>query len=82
MTASWSAPNGATKYHVTYSDDGGSSWHAPVDNHTNVTATSVTISNADSTKTYIVGVRAGNDAGWSGWVNSAPAKHNEGASTQ
>ena len=82
VTSSWDAPSGATKYHVTYSDDGGSSWHAPVDNHTNVTATSVTISNADSTKTYIVGVRAGNDAGWSGWVNSAPAKHNEGASTQ
>ena len=73
VTASWDAVSGATKYHVTYSDDGGSSWHAPVDNHTNVTATSIAFA-ADNAKTYIVGVRAGDDNGqWSGWRNSAPA---------
>ena len=70
LTASWSAPAGATKYHVTYSDDGGSSWHAPVDDHRNVTTTSITFS-VDNAKTVVVGVRAGNDNGWSGWVNSA-----------
>ena len=69
MTASWDAPSGAAKYHVTYSDDGGSSWHAPVDDHRNVTATSITFT-ADNAKSYIVGVRAGNEHGWSGWVNS------------
>ena len=73
VTASWDAVSGATKYHVTYSDDGGSSWHAPVDNHTNVTATSIAFA-ADNAKTYVVGVRAGDDNGqWSGWRNSAPA---------
>ena len=72
VTASWDAPSGAAKYHVTYSDDGGSSWHAPVDGHTNITATSITFT-ADNSKTYIVGVRAGNGAGWSGWRNSPAA---------
>ncbi len=43
-----------------------------MDNHTNVTTTSITFS-ADNAKTYIVGVRAGNDGGWSGWRNSPPA---------
>ena len=64
--------SGATKYHITYSADNGGSWHAPVSNHTNWTSTSVTF-NADNTKTYIVGVRAGNASGWSGWVNSPAA---------
>ena len=72
VTASWPAVSGATKYHVTYTTDGGGSWHAPVDDHTNVTATSITF-NADNSKTYMVGVRAGNDGGWSGWTNSAAA---------
>ena len=27
---------------------------------------------ADNAKTYVVGVRAGNDSGWSAWTNSAP----------
>ena len=72
ITASWNAPNGATKYHITYSSDGGGSWHAPVDNHTNWTSDSITFS-ADNSKSYIVGVRAGNDQGWSGWVNSSSA---------
>ena len=69
VTASWNAPAGATHYHVTYTTDNGQSWHAPVNGHTNVTANSLTF-NADNGKTYIVGVRAGNTHGWSGWVNS------------
>ena len=72
LTASWDAPDGATKYHVTYSDDGGASWHAPVDDHTNVPTNSLSFS-IDNAKTYIIGVRAGNDVGWSGWRNSPPA---------
>ena len=69
VTANWNAVAGATKYHVTYSTDDGQSWHAPVNDHTNVPTNTLTFS-ADNTKTYIVGVRAGNDHGWSGWVNS------------
>ena len=73
VTASWPAVSGATKYHATYSTDGGSSWHAPVNNHTNITANSITF-NADNSKSYIVGVRAGNDSDqWSGWRNSPSA---------
>ena len=71
ITASWNAPTGATKYHVTYND--GTGWHAPVDDHRNIQSTSITFS-ADNAKTYVVGVRAGNDNGqWSGWVNSPAA---------
>ena len=73
VTASWPAVSGATKYHATYSTDGGGSWHAPVDGHTNITTTSITF-NADNAKPYIVGLRAGNDNGqWSGWRNSPEA---------
>ena len=70
VTASWDAPSGAAKYHVTYND--GTGWHAPVPGHDNITATSLTFS-ADNARTYVVGVRAGNAAGWSGWVNSPAA---------
>ena len=73
VTASWPTVSGATKYHVTYSTDNGGSWHAPVSNHTNITANSLTF-NADNAKSYIVGVRAGNDNDqWSGWRNSPSA---------
>ena len=72
VTASWDAPGGATKYHVTYSSDGMQSWSAaagPADNHS---ANSITITGADNAKSYVVGVRAGNDNDqWSGWRNSA-----------
>ena len=72
VTATWPAVSRATKYHVTYSTDGGASWHAPVDDHWNVPTNSLTFS-ADNAKTYIVGVRAGNDNGWGGWTNSPSA---------
>ena len=67
LTASWNAPAGATKYHITYSSDDKQSWTLGAYDHT---STSITI-NADNAKTYIVGVRAGNDAGWSSWRNSS-----------
>ena len=70
VAADWPAVSGAAKYHVTYSSDGGQSWTAASDNHA---ASSITISGADNAKTYVVGVRAGNDAGWSGWRNSPAA---------
>ncbi len=66
LTASWSAPSGATKYHVTYSSNGGGSWSLASLDHS---GTSITIG-VDNSKTYLVGVRAGNDNGWSGWTNS------------
>ena len=67
IVANWDAPSGATKYHVTYTTDGGSSWSLAAAEHS---TNSITIVNADNAKAYIVGVRAGNSAGWSGWVNS------------
>ena len=66
VTASWNAASGATHYHVTYTTNGGQSWYLAAFNHTE---TSITFS-ADNTKTYIVGARAGNGGGWSGWRNS------------
>ena len=63
VTANWPAVNGVTKYHVTYTTNGGGSWHAPVDNHTDRQTNSITF-NGDNSKTYIVGVRAGNNHGW------------------
>ena len=69
LTASWDAPSGATSYHVTYTDDNAQSWQLAALDHA---STSITIT-ADNTKTYIVGVRAKNSAGGSGWRNSPAA---------
>ncbi len=68
VTASGYAVSGATKYHITYSSDGKKSWSLAAFNHT---SSSITF-DATNSKTYVVAVRAGNDAGWSGWRNSAP----------
>ena len=68
VTATWGAATGATNYHVTYSSNGGQSWSLAAFSHT---STSITFSANDSA-TYIVGVRAKNAAGGSGWTNSAP----------
>ena len=70
VTASWDAVSGAAKYHVTYSSDNTQSWTAAASPADNYSANSITISNADNSKSYIVGVRAGNAYGWSGWRNS------------
>ena len=67
LSASWPAPTGATKYHVTYTDNGGQSWSLAAIDHGSA---SITIDSVDSTKSYVVGVRAGNAWGWSGWTNS------------
>ena len=68
LTVSWNAVDGATKYHAVYQPDGGD-WLPPIPDHKNITATSFTF-NVDSTKTYIVGVRAGNANGWGAWTDS------------
>ena len=67
VTASGYSVSNATKYHATYSSDNKQSWTSASDSHT---GNSITISGADNSKTYYVGVRAGNDGGWSGWTNS------------
>ena len=66
LTASWPAVKNATSYHVTYSDDGGASWSLAALNHG---GTSITVS-VNNSKSYIVGVRARNSSGDSGWRNS------------
>ena len=70
LTASWDAPSEADKYHVTYTSDYGQTWTSAADAHA---STSITISVVNA-KAYTVGVRAGNDGGWSGWTNS-PIAH-------
>ena len=70
LAVSWPAAARADSYHVTYTSDNGTSWQLAALEHS---GTSLTISGVDSSKTYIVGVRAKNAGGASGWVNSAPA---------
>ena len=70
LDASWPAVDGATKYHVTYSSDNGASWSLASRDHT---TNSITISGVENAKTYLVGVRGGNDDVWGGWTNSKPA---------
>ena len=70
LDVSWPAAARADSYHVTYTGDNGTSWQLAALEHT---GTSLTINNVDSSKTYLVGVRAKNAAGYSGWVNSDPA---------
>ena len=72
LTVSGYSVSNATKYHITYTSNGGQSWTAAACG-VNCTGTSITITGVDNYKTYIVGVRAGNATGWSGWRNSAPA---------
>ena len=66
LTASWDAPAGAAKYHVTYTSDWGQSWALAADAHA-TTSITISVQNSDA---YTVGVRAGNDGGWSDWTNS------------
>ena len=68
VTASWNASDGATGYDVVYSTDGKVSWTRAA---TNQSSTSYTLTGADDGKAYVFAVRAVNDAGASGWTNSA-----------
>ena len=69
LTASWAAVEGARSYHVTYSSDGGGSWSLAALNHSD---NSITIG-VDNANSYLVGVRARNEHGDSGWRNSPSA---------
>ena len=66
LTASWPAVSDATKYQVNYTADKGRVWKTLASEHTSNSIT-FEIWNGN---TYIIGVRAGNDNGWSGWTNS------------
>ena len=70
LTASWPAVSGATGYHITYSSDGKQSWSLAGYDHAE---TSITIDGVSNSATYIVGVRALNSSGGSGWRNSPAA---------
>ena len=70
LTASWPAVSGATGYHITYSSDGKQSWSLAGYDHA---ANSITISGVTNSATYVVGVRALNSSGGSGWRNSPSA---------
>ena len=69
LEVSWPAVSGATSYHITYSSNGGSSWDLAAFDHGSA---SISISGVDDSLTYLVGVRAKNSAGGSGWRNSSP----------
>ena len=69
LNASWPAVEGATSYHVTYSSDNGASWSLAAENHPD---NGIEIAGVDNALTYIVGVRARNEGGDSGWINSPP----------
>ena len=69
LTVSWNAVAGAAKYHALYQADGAGDWLPPIPDYQNITATSFTF-NIDNNKSYAVGVRAGNSAGWGPWTDS------------
>ena len=69
LEVSWPAVSGATSYHITYSSNGGGSWDLAAFDHGSA---SISISGVDDSLTYLVGVRAKNSAGGSGWRNSSP----------
>ena len=69
LTVSWNAVDGAAKYHALYQANGAGDWLPPIPDYQNITATSFTF-NIDSDKSYVVGVRAGNSAGWGPWTDS------------
>ena len=63
----WSAADNATGYHVVYSTDHAASWTRAATNHS---GTSYTLTGADGSLPYIIGIQATNAAGVSGWKNS------------
>ena len=69
LTVSWNAVDGAANYHALYQADGAGDWLPPIPDYNNITATGFTF-NVDNTKSYVVGVRAGNSAGWGPWTDS------------
>ena len=86
LSASWQQPLWATKYHVTYTCNDGGDWglvaNGAVDSEGNLSQTGQTVTaTADlsggwwnnQTPACRMGVRAGNDNGWSSWTESNSA---------
>ena len=67
LSVTWDAVTDATSYDVRSSTDSGATWATDVTGHT---ATNVTLT-IDATKDYLIGVRAVNSKGVSGWTVSA-----------
>ena len=76
LKVSWPAVEGATSYHITYSSDNGASWSLAALNHPD---NRIEITGVDNALTWIVGVRARNQHGDSGWRNSPPTAPYTGA---
>ena len=75
LQAFWNSVGGATSYHVTYTSDNGKSWSLAALNHpAGNGTTSITITGVDNDELYIVGVRARNSAGDSGWRKLVPGR--------
>ena len=70
LEVTWEAPARATHYDVTYSFADDIGW---VREAWNRAGAGLTIESIDTSKSYIVGVRARNAAGKSAWVNSSSA---------
>ena len=77
LAVSWAAPARATHYDVTYTDANNISWQRAAWNRAGAGLTITTnvdgTAPVDAAKTYLVGVRARNAGGASGWTSSAPA---------
>ena len=67
LSVTWDAVTDATSYDVRSSADSGATWATDVTGHL---ATNVTLT-IDATKDYLIGVRAVNSKGVSGWTVSA-----------
>ena len=70
LVVTWPEAERADSYHVTYTAANNISWQLA---EAATTYTLLVINGLELSKTYIVGVRAKNEAGYSGWVNSAQA---------
>ena len=79
LHASWPDVDGATSYHITFSSDNGASWSLAAREHA---SSNMRISPVDNGASYIVGVRAKNASGYSGWRNSAVIGPYTGTNTQ
>ena len=83
LSASWQQPTWATKYHVTYTCNDGGDWglvaNGSVDSEANLSQTGQTVTATvdlsggwwnNQSPACRMGVRAGNDNGWSTWAES------------
>lgn len=76
VDVTWMAADRATSYNVVYRIDDQHGWTRAVTNRGNDN-TSYKLPGANSSKTYVVGVQAVNEAGMSDWTYSPPAKQTD-----